>query len=554
MRMKDTKCVMVLFLILATGIVKSDLYADDNVYNEPPSWSELGRNIGTCVDGPLELGTLDINKNIKDGKAAVYSDMIVTHVSNDTRTAESASYEKPKINYFYSDHTASIQIGYFPNDRIDGIITEDGRNLIIPTVRESQCPPYATRFYRMKSIDGEDGREFVIDYDVQELVFSIDENKRVSWVDTNSDAPIGVYSVSTGELLTMWHDVVFEPKPNQPVRLPEGVELEAYEMRYKTNYYGLRDIMKREARRIVYMAEDGDDVYIGNLFATNPGAFVKGKKKSVEGQEYYEIDSNQTIDYREVDTDLYHSQVHQFYFYNVSRIEEKSYGMTVDCNPVRIYNKNGIYLPESGWSLSDYGDLSKYPSNSCQYYVDSSEIFDNVYYGVEFRKMPDHQEPEAPTISVADDVLTIKISGLDEDGIMLSHLEYLDLNVKINGEFHKFTTQSLWNVRNLPFYSETPEFLIKNKDEEGLSMNRYEFGYGLIELPVSSNIETIEATAIYYDEGEKKESATVYESGVTEILEDNPGDGVIYDMFGRKVSKQVSTPGIYICNGKKIIL
>lgn len=143
------------------------------------------------------------------------------------------------------------------------------------------------------------------------------------------------------------------------------------------------------------------------------------------------------------------------------------------------------------------------------------------------------------------------------------------LNVKINGDDYIFDTESLGKTSEIPFFQETAEYLLtlQNIDSHGIAKYRNYFnydsrgfersanGYGRIVIPLEKEFEKVEASAIYYVDGERKVATTTYSSGISTVGEDPAANvNIMYDLTGRRVDSTSLQPGIYIRDGKKILV
>lgn len=154
------------------------------------------------------------------------------------------------------------------------------------------------------------------------------------------------------------------------------------------------------------------------------------------------------------------------------------------------------------------------------------------------------------------------MSNRDARGRVMKNNE-LYFRVRVNGEDYTFDkdkyTHLESDMRDVPFYFideyeyDVVDHIIGYGFDFCNDRRRYDIGEFIIH---EEDVMTVGMQSVYYGGGEEHASEWVYSntSGVEAVEDDAACDGILYDLHGRKVSSDTPAPGIYIRDGKKIVI
>lgn len=415
-------------------------------------------------------------------------------------------------------------------------------------------------------------KNYYINEDITEIVFKLCENGDIQLLELPDNGLIGAYQDGVGIVSFLYSEINYTPsrelidKGYHFLHVEEDIEFKPYEMRYATPFYSYYGSLIHEngRRRKILIGEKFDQLFIAGLYSRVQGAIVSAKHKWRDGEELYEVYDNKQL------VDMFfaggwtssHDPVEQSIPAWIGA--ECMYPLNFNS-----WDNNDIYRSSPAYFMVKPDGIHIKPGDGLGLCISGyCNMIDQVLTDVTFKEIPKDQKPMPPTINVKDQIIVIQLPGTDEANIILDHLDELYLKVNVDGTDYIFDTESLGKTLELPFFYESAEYLLSLQGINGSEISKYSNfyngergfkrgadGYGRVVIPLSEENSKIEASAVYYADGERKLATATYICGVGNIEDDTVnGKMIMYDLAGRKVNSATAQPGIYICNGKKILL
>lgn len=160
-------------------------------------------------------------------------------------------------------------------------------------------------------------------------------------------------------------------------------------------------------------------------------------------------------------------------------------------------------------------------------------------------------------------IVDYTMSNRDAYGRIMNNNE-LFYRVRVNGEDYTFSKENYEYIDDdmdkVPFYFYDEIVLSQGHgiiDSFGIDFINFDAEYNIGKFVIrEKDVMTVGMQSVYYGGGEEHASEWVYSntSGVEAVEDDAACDGILYDLHGRKVSSDTPAPGIYIRDGKKIVI
>ena len=531
--------------------------------------------IGSIQAKNLEYEGQELTFDRPDGDLKYYKVNLSIFNAKYWGSSQSYKAEELIVPFIFNDETVYVRNLYGSNSCASGNLPVWMIGRIENDDLVFECNT-ATGFYFYPA--GPEGFDFIPSRTLNQLEFGIiDENAtRPEIVKTNATGYLrltkngsgyasafnrneGIYYKS-GLEENLVVNVECLPLDIEPVTPPVGMREELYQINFKPYSSFFYTHEKEVASLRLQVVRTSDEIYIKGLSAVgsgNPDIWVKGE---IEGDKVI-FRNSQLLGIGRNSKPMYLTSL----MTNTEIISSEWYtraggGSTVVSTVSLDSDLTFSYDPETGTLSNPSNDFGLPYQNGVQH--QESENGENVpviweidyFKDAEIIKVPEDYkyQPVSPKV---DDYGRWQISYLDANGYMMdpSHMyvQVYDNGVIMPQRYLNYETWKPAYALDYPYGLLYFEYLLGVIGENySLADNQY-YSYWVTETPGS-----FESNLIYVGEDYIAESNPTYTS-VDEIKEEISSSNqspVIYDLTGRKVEPDRLSSGIYIINGKKVMI